>query len=52
VTDRGQPLWIIRSATPEQASIPAEEFEKEMADMMKEPMSEYSLSDIIINSRR
>ena len=53
VTDRGQPLWVIRSAKAVQnEGIPADEWEKEMQEMAREPKSSISAARIVIESRR
>jgi len=53
VTDRGQPLWVIQSATAlEQEGIPADEWEKEMEEIRRGPKSTISASKILLESRR
>jgi hypothetical protein len=52
ITDRGQPLWVIRSAKFEEEGIPADEFEREMEEIRKEPKSSIPLSSIVLESRR
>jgi hypothetical protein len=52
VTDRGEPLWVIRSAGTEEENIPAGEIDKELAEMLREPKSKISASRLVLESRR
>jgi hypothetical protein len=52
VTDRGEPLWVIRPAKGEEESIPPGEIESELAEMLREPKSKISASKLVLESRR
>jgi hypothetical protein len=53
ITDNGRPLWIIHPAVPkEDQKRRRSEIETELAAILREPMSELSLSKIILDSRR
>jgi hypothetical protein len=53
VTDNGRPLWVIRSALPVQdEESRRREIERELADILEEPPSKISLSEIVLESRR
>jgi hypothetical protein len=52
VTERGEPLWVIRSAKAEEEGIPADEIESELADILRSPKSTISASKILRDSRR
>lgn len=54
VTDHGKPLWILRpaeeNATDEKSR--RAEIEAELAEVLREPMSDMPLSKIVLDSRR
>ena len=54
VTDKGEPLWIIRPAPPvaEDEEERRQEIEEELAAVLREPKSKFSLSKIVLESRR
>jgi hypothetical protein len=53
VTDNGKPLWIIQPAlTSVDAKRRRREIEEELAAVLREPRSQRSLSQIVLESRR
>jgi antitoxin (DNA-binding transcriptional repressor) of toxin-antitoxin stability system len=54
VTDRGEPLWVLRpiKATAEDEERRKREIEEELAEVLRGPRSKIALSKIVLESRR